>query len=949
MPTTESNIPDETPQTTDSVVAETEVTAAGTVTTEVTEEEITKFFNKDSAAREQVVEKIVPLDFQVIRSTVEDLKVHTIANFLERYVVVARAEWNTTTAAVSDLKFPTNSYVPNLISANFPNAIIAGGLDNSHNVYEKLTGQAFLRSGVNVALMVNAQKFQAGRLIIYAVPYPDSIGNRAFLQQTNAISVTQLPHAFLDLQGTANLVNIYLPHCGPYVQYDIVNADPILWQINVACFNALQDPSGNTVTVSLWGNLDHPQHRMPTGYAAGSAPTHYTTFYKTALPTNKYVEVRSAEAKTSSGASVIGQGVSMAAAVAGAIMPEAKPVVGAINAVVQGAVGVAQMLGFSKPQHTGTQQHIVIDNTPDFASVDGTAHGNSMSAYKFNSAPTAKGIFASDHDEMNFRSIAMRPTYIDKFEWSNTQPEETNLYLYNQSYNFMRQATVTSKQVFQLTPYSFLASLFFFWRGSVVLTFSAVKTLFHSGRLEIIWAPNTFDNSSTTTIPPTLDVTKCVRAIWDISETPNISLILPYNGQLPYKQTISNLSWTGTAWSLDNACGVVYVRVLNKLQVASSSVNPMIEINVLASAGPDCDYQCPRRPNWTPYNQLPSLFRNRFVEPCVRKDYKAVNDIVRIQGISTGSNKYHQMLTSPVNSLLNNNVSFNSKAPMVCFGEIITSLRQMVKRNMRIIEFQQITSPLTKKFVISPNPTVNMGDGLPTDYLPDWISLTQTLFAFRKGGLNFVMEADMNVFSAGTPPISTTSTIGVVTADLILDLVSPFDTTITPSTTPCGIVPVDPGMEAVTIPVNMDIQGFVRLEVPYYSQFPCLFNELHIGSQTPYWNQAKINLGEQPMGLLAFYFNNQSSTGPGYDLRIYRSAKDDWDCGFFLGVPQMLVADLTVDPDYLMKHTPPDFPRYQYKSNQASQNLMDTQKILSEFRKARGLRPRLDCVDEGVD
>jgi hypothetical protein len=904
LPPQEARIPDTASTSTDNESSSSEVTAQGEVTVEVKEEEITKFFNKDKAIKETVVISLQDYDRAVIRATVEDIKVHTIQNFLERYTLLARADWSTSDAAISDRQSCADSYIPTKLSANLPTALISGGLDHSRNLYQKIDGHTFLRTGMNVAVMVNVQKFQAGRLIIYAVPYPDNLHNRLFLQQNNAMGVSQLPCAYLDLQGGSNLVHFYLPHIGGVVQYDVVNAKPVLWQINIGVFNALSDPSGNTVTISLWANMDDPDFRIPTGQSAGAPPALYNTYVNCDEPNRHVFTIKGNEPEQMSGGSVVKAGLNIAAAAASAAFPEAKPIIGLVNQVAQGAIGHDQTSGNSKPVHVAPTTRVAIDNNNDFANVDGTFVSNSMAALKINSAPTAQGVFGGNHDEMNIISIVTRPTFLEKFTWAKGQSEGTQLYKFSIHPGHMYKNNIGTERVYQCTPYSYIAAHFMYWRGSFIFTINAVKTVFQSGRLEIIWVPNKSAYVDYTSLNN--DTTKNVRVIWDVSESASISIVCPYVGQLPFRPTQTLRDEPPFTASTDPFCtGALFVRVLNELQVASSSVSNTIELNVMGSMGPDTSFNVPIRPYTVPYVSGASFeVKGRDPDRGMNR-----NDERIIKGVSLGTNQYHSNVSTPMLDLLNNRVVYNSQVPSVCFGEAIVSLRSMMKRFIDICYWSKGNTDAWFVY-FAPNPTSNQGDNQQFDYNPDWVSTVQNLFAFRKGGMQYVIKPYAVNVAEGS-----VGNLDNIDVKFIPNIVTPVDVPISSSGTPLNYGTVDLGLEAFSMPINYKNQGFVRIDIPYYSPFPCLFNEVHRGStDNPYMNQTFVDKGEQPTGWVAFGYDEADWKGTG---RLYRSARDDFDCGFFLGVPQLLIAPLGKKPTL-----------YQGWTEQARDNVTKPAKII---------------------
>jgi hypothetical protein len=480
--------------------------------------------------------------------------------------------------------------------------------------------------------------------------------------------------------------------------------------------------------------------------------------------------------------------------------------------------------------------------------------------------------------------------------WSKSQTEETVLTQVPLTPSFYYVNDLTpSRPLIAATPYSYIASAFMKWRGSMVVSFSAVKTQFHSGRLELIWVPNEHIVG-----PLTGDFTKAVRVIWDLSELNSISVVCPYVAQNPYKSTMSMIDYVANKpYTKDNLSGYLIVRVFNRLQVASSSVSDTIEINISMAMGPDADFALPRNITLIPGGVTPELFSEKGNEP-----------EIGLPGVSLGAAKYHQLYSSKVRDILDNSVGYNIQAPSMCFGEAILSLRAMSRRTMPIYEFNLgsidgVTVTYENLHMgICPNPTNFDSDATGADFSPDWISFATTLFAFRKGGINLFIQPEMKAVApsnAFTTAFATT--LNYLNAKFVVDLttdlssggIGPHPHPVQPLTT------YNEFIQSLDVPMHITTQGYVRLDVPYYSKFPCLFNEISQVTGNPYFNPINVERAEQPHGWVVVGSDNLSMFG---SFKLYRAARDDFDCGFFLGVPMCTIPKYQGTPEFVTKSIP---------------------------------------------
>lgn len=173
-----------------------------------------------------------------------------------------------------------------------------------------------------------------------------------------------------------------------------------------------------------------------------------------------------------------------------------------------------------------------------------------------------------DKDEMSFEFLKGIPTRFDMFNFAKTDGRDTLLWSRDQTVSKLYDQENTLDDLRTATVPLFLANFARFWRGDLVLNFTAIRTQFHAGKLLIGFIPHNDDND---TVPSVAEVLDYHSVVWDLSVTDNIEFTLPFT---------SSRAWSD--FDYDN--GEVFVKILSPL-VAPENVASSVPITVSVACG----------------------------------------------------------------------------------------------------------------------------------------------------------------------------------------------------------------------------------------------------------------------------------------------------------------------------------------------------------------------------
>lgn len=207
--------------------------------------------------------------------------------------------------------------------------------------------------------------------------------------------------------------------------------------------------------------------------------------------------------------------------------------------------------------------------------------------------PTLHGL--KPQDELSIPYIKDKESYFGSSTWSTANNVDDLLFsarispaLYQRA-NIVNSVAATVGQRVYHTPLSYVASMFYNWRGTLVVRLKIVATKFHKGRLKISYDPRA-DIAATNP-----DVNTVYTHIVDIGEEDDIEFELPYHQDTPWLLIDKSL---GDNWSTSGALpprtgtdnGLLTVRVLTTLTAPAAG---SIKVLAFLKGGDDFEYANP--------------------------------------------------------------------------------------------------------------------------------------------------------------------------------------------------------------------------------------------------------------------------------------------------------------------------------------------------------------------
>lgn len=422
----------------------------------------------------------------------------------------------------------------------------------------KLSGFRYCRGTAVIRLVLNAQPFQQGRLIVHFMPLITSPAN-LITRNINLQLTTAQPNVEIDCRDGVGEIEI--PYISPSQWFDILETTIDWGTIRVTVLSPLVTGSGGPTTVdcSLWlyfkdfefSGPMYPQSKVRTIGQSETQGSTTTMLSKVARASTTLMKV-----------------------------PILSSIFKPLAWISDIAADVASIFGFSKPNIDTVSSPIVIRPFRNIANCNGQSQGEPLSLFTDPSVAILSGFAGTDEDEMSFAYLKSREVYHSTDDWATTNATETVLLQYNvgPGHFYTAGTTITGGYTdswYTYPPFAYISQLFGLWRGGINLHLKFVKTDYHSGRVLVTFIPG----PNIATGVSTNDSDYVLREIVDIRETSEVVFKLPYMLQYPYLER-------------DVSSGLVTVSVLTELR-APPTVPSAIQILTYISAAEDYEVQLP--------------------------------------------------------------------------------------------------------------------------------------------------------------------------------------------------------------------------------------------------------------------------------------------------------------------------------------------------------------------
>lgn len=793
-----------------------------------------------------------------------EVRVHEIADILERPVVISGVEWPDT--AAFDTLLPISPGTPgDLETLNFPQALF----DASPNLADKINYFSYLRARLVVRIVVNSNPFQLGKLIAYFAPYSsfDDIGDRT-LANSYMSARSAFPHIILDA-GTGNSGELCIPFVSYYTHWNLPEQIGNLGNLQVAVLNPLKS---GTCNFTIFARFTDVHLGVPTAVptqlvaeaSLSSALKRLSNLYGERRIRKRLRDIRAqvgeGTAKDSGGviSSILGTVSNLSS------MATHLPLIGKYMAPISWVSGaasqIAQYAGLSKPINLTQQHRLTQLPAYGYTNADGSDTSLCLANSCENSIGVRTDVFGTSHDDMDIAYVAGHSCYLTTFTWSEGAIVGSIIGDVNVTPGVAKETTEQSIDSYDSTLLAYVSSMFRYWRGSIKFKIQAAKTAYHSGRLRISFIPL---GGAGETQGYRMD--QAYSEILDLRLSNEIEMNIDYLSNTIWKDV--DLVNVNSNVSTRIVTGIIRIEVLNKL-VRPTTVSPDVQLNIWIGGGSDIQFACPEFNRFfpvTPDAESALEFK--------RKPVAQVYDHMQNPGFDSALMDAPDMFSPRKCSQLDAEAS--------CIGEHVQSLRQLTRRFGRIASAQptednvfRVGSAWFGDLPARSNPQADL-IGFPPMYYISW------LYRFFRGSIRYKC---VNLGDGD----------GIISAD-----------------TSCAqdSVPIPPTFSSVsTASRNLEVTGGAA-----FSHFVDLrYNNVN-EIVAPYYNNTHVSLlrGENAVATPAMEKQTHVhfSVPPGR-FRVLAAAGDDFSFGWIVGPPRLrrrvaseaLNADVdygkTIDVDY---------------------------------------------------
>lgn len=488
-----------------------------------------------------------------IKNQMPDLKDWYASEFLTRPITIGNFTWD-----------PTQTRFQNIARLSFPQYITSGYSGLHANMIKQFT--FFRYKSIKLKVQLNSTKFHQGMAIASVMPFnayswAGANVDGKYQKEWSMVVATQLPRCNMNA-SQSTIIEITIPFMSPENYLSTINLDEFddLFTFSLDILNPLVALGTCVSTVSLnvvaW--FEEPVLAVPI--------KEHTVIWTQA----------------SGLMTTLSEGYETLTDVAGNIAT------GDFRAAVgKTARYIAGKAGYDKPIMAPVDNNI--HPISNLAHGKGVAPGTRLGLMQNSSAVTAPE-YAAASDEMNWLSLIMIKALIKQVSWPATATNGTQLFsipltpqvrmgnLYDNGNHYVSNNTLMS----------WVAEMFLFWRGSLEFTVEVVSTSFQTGRLAVVYNPDT-NPSSTLSYD---DSRNLPLVMLDIQESTTFTFSVPFYSSTRYKAIYNAIR--SPKFSQPNKCltGYIHFYVMNQLR-APCTVSPDIELNVYLAAGKDFAFAVP--------------------------------------------------------------------------------------------------------------------------------------------------------------------------------------------------------------------------------------------------------------------------------------------------------------------------------------------------------------------
>lgn len=739
-----------------------------------------------------------------------------------------------------------------ITSANLANSLlfrfaIAPQLTAKPLWANKIAGFMNIRGTARVRLQVNANPFQAGRLILAYIPQYEHMPNSGALHQASLMAKTQLPHVEMSLQDTE--CELEIPYIAPTTHYNVRTGFYDWGTVFCWIYSPLTTGTSGTnqVTYSAWLSFDDFELETPIVAQSGMSMINKKNVIK------KYrVNGRSLDSEVNEGKGPISSVLSGVSSIASGLysIPFLSPIAGPTAWVTNIMSGVASSFGWSKPILDTAPCRMFSNPHAYLANTNASDITNNLSLLADNKVTIMPDVNLSGVDEMSINFVKRQKAFYKSVIWTTSTlpgPLARDVMLpttFRLDFASIPFGATSDVNPSDYTPVAFLGKLYKQWRGSFEVTIKIVKTQYHTGRLIVAFAPATTSASITN-----IQTDYVHREVIDLRDGDEFCISVPYCNNTMYSDCVRVQA--------NEPFMMLHVNVLNEL-VAPETAGQSVELLFEIRGGEDLEYQVPNSINMVPaLTIVPQSGGDSTVPPILCN--------------SIGGSTIHDPST---------------QASQLCIGEHSSSLLQLMKRYTKLCSTLNIIGgSLLRIYPYAWGGYFANGvplGGTSATFVNDYLSLFAGCFAHSRGGVRYRLIQ---------VPVSESDT----TTGSIISMLVPFDA-LTNSPVSLSVASANDqlGMGTPAIAsegvINNGVTSFdqsyaagTAVSVPMYSKTFARLNHVipsnSVGAFTPSSNGPDICTSTLQFTTTEAAFNAHTS--------IYRCASDDFHMSFWLGVPTL--------------------------------------------------------------
>jgi len=622
--------------------------------------------------------------------------------------------------------------------------------------YRKIAGYGLIRATFNIKVVINANPFQQGRVILNFIPgwrHLNTAEQAAY--NLNLGQITTSPNVELDIQDTSAEMSI--PYISPFSYFDRTQNVYDWGTFWFRIMSPLKTGSGgpSSCEYAIFGHWSDVELAAPIYGPEMDLQKPRRTVRKLLhsneeKDTNSQGWLESASHKVVAASKVLsGYGVPFA------------DIVGSAGSAV---ASVASLFGWSKPLNLSNPTYVISHPTRGLNVYDAANNADSLGLSISPMLSPRQELFGSDIDEMSWDYLKSIPAFYTRFTFPSTAVFDQVLLDFNTRPDLMLQVGqkvvgASNLQYATGAPAFWLSRFFDLYRGGIKITFKFVKTQYHSGRISITFVPNdslgvTFDQS-----------VYVLREIVDLRTSSEVTLELPFIRGENYLDT-------------NVASGRLQICVLNELR-APETASQEIDVLVYVSGAADFELACPSS----------KVNARHFTPEMDRQQVTMVN-----KGI--GDSKCETM------NFDHNSLSISD--PFVSLKQLLNCSRRIYSADATLSSQSGVISPFAlgvSRYTVSGSSFTE-----PDAFNLDFLSLFSHGYSFFRGGIRLT-----RAFNAGT-------VAGFVGSFKLLSstVAGSLATFSIPTTTNGALV----GNRYTTNQLNLYTDRAMDVNVPYWNNTP---------------------------------------------------------------------------------------------------------------------------------